>query len=69
MLGTSQRRMRGVVSTRVLYPNQPQNTIRADSCVLSRLTGLAKMFRKSFFFDPSLDAGMASMPCLEVCLH
>jgi hypothetical protein len=42
MLGTSQRRMRGVVSTRVLYPNQRQNTSRADFCVLSRLTGPAK---------------------------
>jgi hypothetical protein len=42
MLGTSQRRMRGVVSTRALYPNQRKNTIRADSRLLSRLTGLAK---------------------------
>jgi hypothetical protein len=36
------RKKRGVVSTRVLYPNQHQSTIRAGSWVLSRLTGLAK---------------------------
>jgi hypothetical protein len=52
MLGTSQRRMRGVVSTRVLYPNQPHNTIRVESRILSRLTGRAKKTSEASILGP-----------------
>jgi hypothetical protein len=62
MFGTSQRRMHGVVSTRVLNPNHRQITMRVDSRALSRLTGPAKKSSESSIFDPPRNTAMGFMP-------
>jgi hypothetical protein len=59
------RKKRGVVSTRVLYPNQRQSTIRGGSRVLSRLTGLAKKISETSIFDPLLNREIVLMTCAE----